>query len=439
MSEVLGVGFEFDPLIPKILPHSKVYSIQIGYKLFRVSGASLSSDAPSYFTNYFLTKGNEDKTLFVDRSPVVFEYIYKHLQGYHIEVPDSETYVQLWLDSYYFQVKRLRSILQDEGIFVTVGGQPFRVPQQLLTESGNTPNYFSVSLDTLSADQLRLVERLQVIRPPPQKPFCVPNRSAKLFSDLLEVLRGNTAVIGDNTHRRLLVRECRYYRLQELEQRIVPCRIFPSNHFETKQDILIDIADVSLKGIMINRPTNGNETHVQYTRPFIKKEKRSNLILQFDTSYCDVTKKLSGAPRLVLDRRLGLAFVRLSGNHCLKLMNLFELSAENVPIEQTEDGPTVMIFAALVNAKTRINGKEVLKTWAQDLMGRLLRTDGDSSEPDAKRHKLSEDVKGDVIELSLLKSCWRVLSNTKLFRFHGVAIEAVTDELSYNKTAFEFL
>lgn len=435
--EIYGVGFEFDPLIPKILPHLKVYSIQIGYKLFRISGASLSSDAPSYFTNYFLTKGNEDKTLFVDRSPTVFEYIYQHLQGYHVEVPNSEIYTQLWLDSYYFQVKRLRNILRDEGIFVNVGGENFKVPQQLLMETGNHPNYFSVSLDSLGTDQFRLVERLKVIRPPPQKTISVPHRSPRLFSDLMEVLRGNTTVLGDKNHRRLLIRECRYYRLQELEQRIVNCRISANSHFENKQDILIDIVDVSPKGIIYNNDTAGKESHVQYTRPFIKKEKKSNLILQFNSDYCEVTRKLNCSPKLVLNRKLGLAFVRLSGNHCLKLMNLLDIT--DIPVENTEDGPSVMIFAGLANANTTINGLEVLKTWAQDLIGVPLRTDGEIPAPDSKRQKLAHGVNGDVIELSLVKSSWRVFLTNKVFRFHGVAIEAVTDELSFYKTTFEFL
>lgn len=435
--EVYGVGFEFDPLIPTILPHLKVYSIQIGYKLFRVSGASLSSDAPSYFTNYFSTKGNEDKTLFVDRSPTVFEYIYRHLQGYHVEAPNSEIYTQLWLDSYYFQVKRLRNVLRDDGIFVNVGGQDFKVPQQLLVETGNHPNYFSVSLDSLGSDIFRLVERLKVIRPPPQRTISVPHRSPKLFSDLLEILRGNTTVLGDKNHRRLLIRECRYYRLQELEQRVVNCKIMANNGYENNQDILIDIVDVSPKGIMFNDGAAGKESHVQYARPFIKKEKKSNLIVQFDTNYCEITKRLNCSPKLVLNRKLGLAFVRLSGNHCLKLMNLLDIS--DAPIENTEDGPSVMIFAGLANAKTTINGLQVLKTWAQDLIGTPLRTDGGVPEPDSKRQKLAPGVNGDVIELSLIKSSWRVFLTNKVFRLHGVAIEAITDELLFYKATFEFL
>ena len=88
-----------------ILPHEKAFSIQIGWRLFRLSGASINSDgefylpikdvtvaeiprAPSYFSNYFEDQlrldenGNgSTKTLFIDRDPDTFADICRHLQG----------------------------------------------------------------------------------------------------------------------------------------------------------------------------------------------------------------------------------------------------------------------------------------------------------------------------------------------------------------------
>lgn len=430
---------EFDPLIPNILPHLRVYSLQIGYKLFKLSGASLSSDGPSYFTKYFLTAGNEDKTLFVDRNPVVFEYIYNHLQGYHISIPPCDIYMQLWLDSIYFQLKRLRTLLKDEGIPITIGDQRFVLPQALLMETGNYPNYFSVSLESVYHEDYQLVERLKVIRPPPQRAITVPHRSSKLFDDLMEVLRGNTTALGDKHHRRLLVRECRYYRFQELEQRIINCKISPNNYYENKQDILIDLLDVATKGVISVENSGGKEKHVQYTRPHVKKERKSNLIVQIEPSYCEVLKKLSYSAKLVLNRELGLGFVRLSGPHCSKFMQIFDLHADLAPVENTEDGPAVMVFAGLANAVTTINGKEMLKNWAQELMGKPLRTDGEQLQPESKKRKHSEDVKGNVFEFTLINSTWRVFATEEIYRLQGVAIEAVTDEASFNKETSEFL
>ena len=89
-----------------ILPPEKVFSIQIGSKLFRLSGASISSDgqyflsgtcvrgvlqtdsprAPSYFSQFFdeqlkQNNGGAVRTLYIDRDPITFQDICKHLQG----------------------------------------------------------------------------------------------------------------------------------------------------------------------------------------------------------------------------------------------------------------------------------------------------------------------------------------------------------------------
>ena len=87
------------------LPAEKAFSIQIGWRLFRLSGASIMSDgklvsvplqgniaehprAPSFFSNYFEEElrreeqGNGPmKTLFIDRDPDTFADICRHLQG----------------------------------------------------------------------------------------------------------------------------------------------------------------------------------------------------------------------------------------------------------------------------------------------------------------------------------------------------------------------
>lgn len=88
------------------LPAEKAFAIQIGWKLFRLSGTSIMSDgklkhsswgiwiyaeppkAPSYFSTYFEEQlrlaeqgAGEMKTLFIDRDPDTFEDICRHLQG----------------------------------------------------------------------------------------------------------------------------------------------------------------------------------------------------------------------------------------------------------------------------------------------------------------------------------------------------------------------
>ena len=94
------------PKFAPVLPAGRVFPIQIGSELFRLSGASISSDgqyirlswqaeaetdtsrAPSYFSHYFgeqlIQTGGGDstiKTLYIDRDPVTFRDITLHLQG----------------------------------------------------------------------------------------------------------------------------------------------------------------------------------------------------------------------------------------------------------------------------------------------------------------------------------------------------------------------
>jgi hypothetical protein len=117
--------------IPEILPHERVFPIQIGSELFRLSGASISSDgkyshplcltlrtqakkarAPSYFSQFFQCQlkqaeenGDQSKsirTLYIDRDPVTFKDISLHLQGYHVTPKDASHFVKLYADAQFY-------------------------------------------------------------------------------------------------------------------------------------------------------------------------------------------------------------------------------------------------------------------------------------------------------------------------------------------------
>lgn len=111
---------------PTILPPEKVFPIQIGSELFRLSGASIASDgkfsmafescselgvlsplysnnlrAPSYFSQFFeeqLRQNGENstvRTLYIDRDPDTFRDILKHLQGMCCtHITDSKHYTR---------------------------------------------------------------------------------------------------------------------------------------------------------------------------------------------------------------------------------------------------------------------------------------------------------------------------------------------------------
>lgn len=94
-----------------ILPPEKVFPIQIGSELFRLSGASIASDgsysdascracakslrAPSYFSQFFEEQlrqsenGSGIRTLYIDRDPVIFQEISRHLQGKPVTISND--------------------------------------------------------------------------------------------------------------------------------------------------------------------------------------------------------------------------------------------------------------------------------------------------------------------------------------------------------------
>jgi len=89
----------------QLLPIDKVFLIQIGSEVFRISylplggyvdnrGNALNSDSPSYFTHYFSSNSvDELKTLYIDRDPVIFKDIVRHLQGYLLTPRNEEHFV----------------------------------------------------------------------------------------------------------------------------------------------------------------------------------------------------------------------------------------------------------------------------------------------------------------------------------------------------------
>ncbi|CAI7201661.1 CFC_collapsed_G0009990.mRNA.1.CDS.1 [Saccharomyces cerevisiae] len=218
----------FDPNIPQILPHEKMYKIQVGKSLFKISGASLSSDGPSFFTEYFSKKrspsnnddsnndsmeSNKNEVLFIDRSAEVFEWIYQHLQGYIIEIKDEVQYTMLFADA---------------------------------IREGDSPNYFEIYAATVYIDVEELIISKKLLRPPPHSAPYIP-RSSEYFKDLLTLLGGASIDLDDNK-RNALIKECRYYRLLNLEQRLIKSHI-SYNPITRKEEICLLLEDLSKKGI----------------------------------------------------------------------------------------------------------------------------------------------------------------------------------------------
>lgn len=331
----------YDPNIPQILPHDRMYNIQIGTKLFKISGASLSSDGPSYFTNYFIKKemeleqnmtsssessnasaagtiisnnvnnstpnsSNESSTtnnninninastslnntipnpannsnngsnnnnistmnvnnrssfdssgeiinnslsnqgspasivslnsssrgfnprnkdiLFIDRSPEIFELIYKHLQGYFVDIKNEVEYTMLIADSVYYNLPRLKTLLKKSEYYYTkIADKSYKIAKDLFSRDGDQFNYFQITFDTLYIDIENLMIAKRLLRPPPHS-YAFIGRSPKFFDMLLALLTGATLDLTEPL-RDSLIKECKFYRFLNLEQRLVPVRL----------------------------------------------------------------------------------------------------------------------------------------------------------------------------------------------------------------------
>ena len=401
---------EFNPAVFEVLPHEKVYSIQVGYKLFRLSGLSLSSDAPSYFTKFFSQEENEEKVLFFDRSPQIFEKIYNHLQGYSINITNDFEYMHLWSDAFYFGLLKLQKLLTEQDLFASVGDQSFKIPKSLLQNEGNSPNYFTMNSERLFFDNVAVIERNNMLRPPPQRPPIVAGRSPQLFADLLEFLRGNTLIIKSEEHRQLLQKEARYYRFLELEQRMV-------NHTVVNDAIVLNLMDLSRKGMVNNSPSNRlSECPMKYARPYIGEPTR-DLIFQID-NLSDIRHV-----QLFLNKRTKIPTVKFEGKIYTKITQVFKDLSEGLIHEDN----SITFLVGLGNLRTTINGKEMMPGWVDDLLqavGEDSVKREDEQETVLKKRKLN--VQGEVIKLYLQRSMWRIMMRGTLARLEAVNLEGLT-------------
>ncbi|CAH6722619.1 uncharacterized protein CLIB1444_10S02542 [[Candida] jaroonii] len=443
---------EYSISIPELLPHSRVYQIQVGDKLFKISGASLSSDGPSYFTKFFGDNVNADKTLFIDRSPVVFEKIYNHLQGYAIDIETDYLYKQVFLDAMYFSLPKLADILTREyGVYARIGEKSFCVPKHLLNTPGNSPNYFTINNDDFTR-RFQVVEKHKLIRPPPTRPISVPHRSSLLFTDVIELLKGNTSVIRDDNHRALLIKECKYYRFLELEQKLIKCKII-NNPYNEYQEISINLNDISKKGLSLPQALPSQEVELQYQRPYIAKEPKRDLIFTIEPEDgFDV--------RLFLNKTLKVVTTKFSKDIYYKIEKLFR---DFIPPKDflTDDSdptsPTVMFITTLRECHCTINGLEMRNSWLEDIFGvqhhlineglsDLILKKGEQSPPylspelsveNPKKRRLSREVEGDIIEFRIIKGSWKISAIDNHPKLIGVDMVASSDLVGFYKSLRE--
>nr|OQO29459.1 hypothetical protein B0A51_02766 [Rachicladosporium sp. CCFEE 5018] len=350
-----------DATTPMFLPARKVFPIQIGDRLFRLSGASISSDAPSYFSQFFEEQLRQSdsadsvRTLYIDRDPSTFEDISLHLQGYHVSPRDGPHFVRLFADAQFYSLPRLSAQLFASTIYVRVGEAEFQIPKDLFNSPGNTPNYFSLGFSSFFTTPTSVFPGLTqrtLLRPPSLLPPSVMGRSARTFADLLQVLKGYPLQIRCKEHREELLRDARYFHLKGLEQKLIPCDI-SHNLARGKSEILIRLEDVRQSGISFvsdaaatsSEPLNASPAStasstpatisgagwIYYQRPYIDAEAHALIV---EISGDESTELAVAAPTHNAPVRYARAV--FSGLTLARITSLFGVVANkmNLPITQ---------------------------------------------------------------------------------------------------------
>ncbi|ODQ54855.1 hypothetical protein SAICODRAFT_29464 [Saitoella complicata NRRL Y-17804] len=272
------------------LPPDKVYSIQIGSEVFRISGAALCSDAPSYFTCYF--ENNEDKTLILDRDPEVFQDIVRYLRGYYVTPKSEEHFIYLCSDAMYYKLSRLQQRLFQE-YHIDVGGRSFRIEKDIFNEvqypAGDGNNFFTLGFASLfnhPNPQALLSTHEEMYgdhRPPEVPPSRLP-RSSALFQDILAYLQNYEVEIRSETHRQNLMKDARFYGLRALVEKIAPGRNEFNGWEEGEAPNSTEVEDVVLPVEGVKGPglsVDASKGQIWYKRPYIDTEAAGRqLILQ---------------------------------------------------------------------------------------------------------------------------------------------------------------
>lgn len=175
-------------------------------------------------------------------------------------------------------VPRLISQLFESEILIQIGDRNFTIPRDIFSNLGDSPNFFSLGFAVFWANPEEVfpgLDRSSLLRPPAIVPPTIPNRSGEIFAEILHLLRGYPLHIRNEEHRADLLRDCRYYHLRGLEQKIIPHEI-SYNPLRCRSEIVIRLEDVRQSGVQFasdvpSSPSNTSPTGgwVVYARPFV--------------------------------------------------------------------------------------------------------------------------------------------------------------------------
>ncbi|KAL2869248.1 uncharacterized protein BJX67DRAFT_22719 [Aspergillus lucknowensis] len=366
------------------LPREKVFSIQIGTELFRLSGASIASDAPSYFSRFFEEQlsqnpdGNNVRTLYIDRDPVTFQEIARHLQGYHCQPKDGAEFVKLFADAQFYSLPRLMSQLFESEIIIQIGERHFQIPRDIFSGPGDCPNFFSLGFGAFFASPAEVfpgLDRHGLLRPPAITPPSVPNRSGEIFAQLLHLLRGYPLHIESEAQRAELLRDCRYFHLRGLEQKLIPHQI-SFNPIRRRSEIILRLEDVRRSGVHVETPDDGNTgSIVTYSRPFA------------DDSPHDLVLEIGGESTIIDSRTMRPTFLNSTKARMTSLLQII--------IDKTRSQSQKQASATEHSIRVQIDDETDLTVDDKQQINYHI-PDSTAVEPQAKRRRLEESGPGSL-------------------------------------------
>ncbi|CAG8441512.1 16396_t:CDS:2 [Acaulospora morrowiae] len=240
-------------------PSTGYYTLVVGDRTFKLSTRALYSDAPNHFTHVFSSSLEEamTKTMYIERDPVIFSDIVRHLQGYYITPRDEVHFTDLYIDAQYYCLPKLKAQLRAYCV-VNVGGKVFRVEREIL-EKRDAPNFFT-SFGFVHSWEPPATAPLIAI--PPAIPPPILDRDPELFADILRYLQGYDIEIKDEVHRQNLLKDSRFYLLKGLTEKLLASTLTVNGFAKddsAKNEILFRLKDIRLANILLPENNNHDE------------------------------------------------------------------------------------------------------------------------------------------------------------------------------------
>lgn len=210
--------------------------------------------------------------------------------GYYVKPTDGSHFVKLFADAQFYSceywslqsntllimlVPRLIDQLFESEIFIQIGDRNFQIPKDIFSGPGDSPNFFSLGFAVFFStpgEAFPGLDRKGLLRPPSIVPPSVPGRSSEVFAELLHMLRGYPLHVRGKDHRAELLRDCRYFHLRGLEQKLVAHEI-SYNLERQRSEICLRLEDVKPSGVSFVSDVRHSEAPaaggwVNYARPF---------------------------------------------------------------------------------------------------------------------------------------------------------------------------